>query len=71
MLKDQARYPGGQCLITPQALEGIDFTFLEENQFVPRVAFQIEIQEVFAIMKCKLEMVFSGVDILQEEMGSE
>ena len=71
MLKDQARYPGGQRLITPQALEGIDFTFLEESQFVPTTAFQIEIQEVFAIMRCKLEMVFSGVDILQEEMGRE
>lgn len=69
MLKDQARYPGGQRLITPQALEGIDFTFFGESKFVPRATFQTEIQEVFAIMRCKLKVVFSGVDILQEEMG--
>lgn len=71
MLKGQARYSGGQRLIIPQALEGIDFTFFGESQFVPTAAFQIEIQEVFAIMRCKLEMVFSGVDILQEEIGCE
>lgn len=71
MLKGQASYPGGQRLIIPQALEGIDFTFFGESQFVPTAAFQIEIQEVFPIMRCKLEMVFSEVDILQEEIVCE
>lgn len=42
------------------------------SQFVPTAALQIEIQkEVFAIMRCKLEMIFSGINILQEEMGCE
>lgn len=71
MLKGQASYPGGQRLIIPQALERIDFTFFGESQFVPTAAFQIEIQEVFPIMRCKLEMFFSEVDILQEEIGCE
>lgn len=47
------------------------FTLSGESQFIRRTAFQIEILEVFAITRCKLEIVFSGVDILQEEIGCE
>lgn len=41
-----------------------DSTFPGESQSIPTAAFQIEIQKAFAIMRCELEMVFSGVDIL-------
>jgi hypothetical protein len=34
-------------------------------------ASQIDTRNTFALMRCKREMVFSGVDILWEEMGTE
>ena len=47
------------------------FTSPGESQFILRAAFQIEIQKIFAVIRCELEMVFSGVTILQEEMEHE